>query len=184
MNFKENVINFFSILALLRGPIVWPLRARFGQWATNWRPLVYAVTEDIYTCMRWLKIFIRVCGDWRYLYGYVVSEDIYTGMWWLKLFTLRLNDFRFDLLSQSSTRDFQVDHKSSGTANGSSKGQSWPKRSSLYHFILTMPMALWKGRKRQTTNDVQKFWRILWKWKREDLGEMIEPLIILKMPAR
>src|SRR6218665_3323566 len=23
MNFKENVINFFSILALLRGPIVW-----------------------------------------------------------------------------------------------------------------------------------------------------------------
>ena len=24
MDFKENVINFFSLLALLRGPIAWP----------------------------------------------------------------------------------------------------------------------------------------------------------------
>jgi len=29
MNFTENVINFFSILALVRGPVVWPSRARF-----------------------------------------------------------------------------------------------------------------------------------------------------------
>jgi len=38
MEFKENTINFFSILALLRGPIVWPSRARFGPWAANWNP--------------------------------------------------------------------------------------------------------------------------------------------------
>jgi len=40
MDFKEIVINFFSILALLRGPVIWPLRARFGPRAANWRPLL------------------------------------------------------------------------------------------------------------------------------------------------
>jgi len=35
MDFKENVINFFSILVLLREPIVWPSRARFGTRAAN-----------------------------------------------------------------------------------------------------------------------------------------------------
>ena len=35
MDFKENAINFFSILELLRGPIVWPSRARFGPQAAN-----------------------------------------------------------------------------------------------------------------------------------------------------
>ena len=35
LDFKENVTNFFSILALLRGPTVWPSRARFGPRATN-----------------------------------------------------------------------------------------------------------------------------------------------------
>jgi len=40
MDFKENVINFFSILAMLRGPIVWALQARFYPRVTNWRPLL------------------------------------------------------------------------------------------------------------------------------------------------
>jgi len=35
MNFKENVIDFFSILALYGGPIVWPSWARFGPLAAN-----------------------------------------------------------------------------------------------------------------------------------------------------
>jgi len=33
--FKENVKHFLSILALLRGPIVWPSRARLGLRAAN-----------------------------------------------------------------------------------------------------------------------------------------------------
>jgi len=33
MDFKENIINFFSSFALLRVPIVWPSRARFGPQA-------------------------------------------------------------------------------------------------------------------------------------------------------
>jgi len=32
-------MNLFSILALLHGPIVLPLQARFGPRAANWRPL-------------------------------------------------------------------------------------------------------------------------------------------------
>jgi len=43
MDFKETLINFFSILELLRGPFVWPSRARFGRRAANWRPLPYTV---------------------------------------------------------------------------------------------------------------------------------------------
>jgi len=41
MDFKETVMNFFSILALFRGTIVWLSRARFGSRAANWRPLYY-----------------------------------------------------------------------------------------------------------------------------------------------
>jgi len=40
MDFKENVITFFSILSVLCGPFVWPSRARFGLRAANWRPLL------------------------------------------------------------------------------------------------------------------------------------------------
>jgi len=47
MDFKENGINIFSILALVRGPIVWPSRARFGPWAANWRPLPYTLSTTI-----------------------------------------------------------------------------------------------------------------------------------------
>jgi len=43
MDFKENVINFFSISALHRGPVVWHSRA------ANWRPLLYRVSHIIDT---------------------------------------------------------------------------------------------------------------------------------------
>jgi len=45
MNLKENVINFFRILALLRGPIFWSSRDRFGPRAANWRPLFYSMFD-------------------------------------------------------------------------------------------------------------------------------------------
>jgi len=37
---ESNLKVFQQILALPRGPIVWPSRARFGPRAANWRPLM------------------------------------------------------------------------------------------------------------------------------------------------
>jgi len=53
MDFEENRINFFSMLALIHGPTVWSSRARFGPRAANWSPLLYGLQCN--SVCRWPK---------------------------------------------------------------------------------------------------------------------------------
>jgi len=66
MDFKENVIKFFSILALHREPIDWPWRARFGPRAANWRPLVQSNN---------FQEFFSHHGTWATLVGRQLFAD-------------------------------------------------------------------------------------------------------------
>jgi len=47
MDFKEIVITFFSILALLRGAIVWPSRTRFGRGPLTEDPWCRVTAKDV-----------------------------------------------------------------------------------------------------------------------------------------
>ena len=60
MDLKENLLHFLSILALLRGPTIWPSWTRFGSHAPNLIALTYSKLR-----INWLMMESKSCTRHR-----------------------------------------------------------------------------------------------------------------------